>query len=165
MMYYTDERIESLARGVEKFYPGLFSTFFESILDQKVLLLRSVSDIDAPRFSILDTETHQISRLGAAYPDRALATLGPMGPITYPARDGTRIPAYTSVPPNMPASHLPLIVMPHGGPIGRDTWGYFFLREFLVSRGYAVLQMNFRGSSGYGDDWFFAAHQDWGGLT
>jgi hypothetical protein len=53
----------------------------------------------------------------------------------------------------------------HGGPIARDTWSYFFLREFLVSRGYAVLQMNFRGSSGYGDDWFFAAHQDWGGLT
>jgi dipeptidyl aminopeptidase/acylaminoacyl peptidase len=60
---------------------------------------------------------------------------------------------------------LPLIVMPHGGPIARDTWGYFFLTQFLVSRGYAVLQMNFRGSSGYGDDWFFAAHQDWGGLT
>jgi dipeptidyl aminopeptidase/acylaminoacyl peptidase len=58
-----------------------------------------------------------------------------------------------------------LIVMPHGGPIARDVWGYFFLRQFLVSRGYAVLQMNFRGSSGYGSDWFFAAHQDWGGLT
>jgi dipeptidyl aminopeptidase/acylaminoacyl peptidase len=58
-----------------------------------------------------------------------------------------------------------LIVMPHGGPIARDRWDYSFLRQFLVSRGYAVLQMNFRGSSGYGDDWFFAAHQDWGGLT
>jgi dipeptidyl aminopeptidase/acylaminoacyl peptidase len=88
-----------------------------------------------------------------------------MRAISYPARDGTLIPGYLSTPPGAPAAHLPLIVMPHGGPIARDTWGYFFLREFLISRGYAVLQMNFRGSSGYGDDWFFAAHQDWGGLT
>lgn len=88
-----------------------------------------------------------------------------MRPINYPARDGTQIPGYVSTPRGAPATHLPLIVLPHGGPIARDTWGYDFLRQFLVSRGYAVLQMNFRGSSGYGDAWFFAAHQDWGGLT
>jgi dipeptidyl aminopeptidase/acylaminoacyl peptidase len=88
-----------------------------------------------------------------------------MRPVSYAARDGTRIPAYISAPSGRPGTHLPLIVMPHGGPIARDTWGYFFLSQFLVSRGYAVLQMNFRGSSGYGNDWFFAAHQDWGGLT
>jgi dipeptidyl aminopeptidase/acylaminoacyl peptidase len=58
-----------------------------------------------------------------------------------------------------------LVLLPHGGPIARDTWEYDFLRQFLVSRGYAVLQMNFRGSDGYGGDWFYAAHQDWGGLT
>jgi dipeptidyl aminopeptidase/acylaminoacyl peptidase len=56
-------------------------------------------------------------------------------------------------------------VMPHGGPIARDSWSFDFLQQFLVSRGYAVLQMNFRGSSGYGGDWLYAAHQDWGGLT
>jgi dipeptidyl aminopeptidase/acylaminoacyl peptidase len=88
-----------------------------------------------------------------------------MRSISYPARDGTRIPGYLSTPRGASTSHLPLIVMPHGGPIARDTWGYFFLRQFLLSRGYAVLQMNFRGSHGYGGDWFFAAHQDWGGLT
>ena len=102
--------------------------------------------------------------LGSSYSDRDLSTFAPMRSISYPARDGTPIPAYLSTPTGKTAD-LPLIVMPHGGPIARDSWGYFFLREFLVSRGYAVLQMNFRGSSGYGDDWFFAAHQDWGGLT
>ena len=86
--------------------------------------------------------------------------------IKYPARDGTQIPGYLTRPPGQEsAQHLPLIVMPHGGPIHRDSWEYFFLQQFLVSRGYAVLQMNFRGSSGYGHDWFHAAHQDWGGLT
>lgn len=62
------------------------------------------------------------------------------------------------------ARNLP-VVMPHGGPIARDVWGFDFLQQFLVSRGYAVLQMEFRGSAGYGDAWYHAAHQDWGGLT
>jgi dipeptidyl aminopeptidase/acylaminoacyl peptidase len=124
-----------------------------------------VSDVDATRYIVLDTDTHRASKVGTPYPERDPATLAPMRAISYQARDGTRIPAYLSTPRGAPATHLPLIVMPHGGPIARDTWGYFFLREFLVSRGYAVLQMNFRGSSGYGDQWFFAAHQDWGGLT
>jgi dipeptidyl aminopeptidase/acylaminoacyl peptidase len=133
--------------------------------DGKVYVIRSFSDVDAPSFLILDTSTHTATTLSAAYPGRDVTALAPMRSISYAARDGTPIPGYLSTPPGVPATHLPLIVMPHGGPIARDTWSYFFLREFLVSRGYAVLQMNFRGSSGYGQDWFFAAHQDWGGLT
>ena len=58
-----------------------------------------------------------------------------------------------------------MIVMPHGGPEARDSWRYDFLRHFLSTRGYAVLQANFRGSEGYGWDWLMAAHQDWGGLS
>ncbi len=114
---------------------------------------------------MFDTTTSKVSPLGKAYPNRDAATLAPMRSIFYPARDGTRIPGYLSVPVGAADNELPLVVMPHGGPMARDEWEYFFLREFLVSRGYAVLQMNFRGSSGYGSQWFFAAHQDWGGLT
>jgi dipeptidyl aminopeptidase/acylaminoacyl peptidase len=165
MMYYADEQIEAAMRGFQKLNPGQFTTIVESTLQDRKLLLRSVSDIDASKFWVLDIDAHQVAEVGAAYPERDTATLAAMRPISYAARDGTLIPAYLSAPPGRPAVQLPLIVMPHGGPIARDTWGYFFLRQFLVSRGYAVLQMNFRGSSGYGDDWFFAAHQDWGGLT
>jgi dipeptidyl aminopeptidase/acylaminoacyl peptidase len=165
MMYYADGHIEAMMRGFQKLNPAQFSTIEESSLEDKTLLIRTVSDIDSSKFWVLDGDTHQVSKVGAGYPERDTATLAAMRPISYPARDGTLIPAYLSTPPGQPAMRLPLIVMPHGGPIARDTWGYFFLRQFLVSRGYAVLQMNFRGSSGYGDDWFFAAHQDWGGLT
>jgi dipeptidyl aminopeptidase/acylaminoacyl peptidase len=165
MMYYADEQIDAVMRGFQKLNPGQFTTIVESTLGDKIFLLRAVSDIDASKFWVLDTDAHQVAEVGAAYPERDTATLAAMRPISYAARDGTLIPAYLSAPPGRPATQLPLIVMPHGGPIARDTWGYFFLRQFLVSRGYAVLQMNFRGSSGYGDDWFFAAHQDWGGLT
>jgi dienelactone hydrolase len=165
MMYYANEQVDAMMRGVQKLDPGQFTTIVESTLDAKVFVIRSDSDVDAPRFSVVDGETRHVSKLSSAYPDRDAATLAPMRPISYRARDGTQIPAYISTPRGQPALHLPLIVMPHGGPISRDIWGYFFLRQFLASRGYVVLQMNFRGSSGYGGDWFYAAHQDWGGLT
>jgi dipeptidyl aminopeptidase/acylaminoacyl peptidase len=165
MMYYTDSDIGELMGRIQKLKPGLFHTLIGSTLDDQVLLIRSVSDIDEDTFVLLDRAARKVTQVGASYPDRDPATLAPMRSISYPARDGTRIPGYLSVPRGAPPTHLPLIVMPHGGPIARDSWGYFFLREYLVSRGYAVLQMNFRGSNGYGGDWFFAAHQDWGGLT
>ena len=165
LMYFEDSRIGGLMRTIQTLEPGQFDTVHGSSRDEKFLVVRSVSDVDAPRFMLFNSDTHELDKIGTAYPDRDQSTLAPMRPISYPARDGTRIPAYVSVPRGATAAHLPLIVMPHGGPNTRDTWGYSFLREFLVSRGYAVLQMNFRGSSGYGDDWLFAAHQDWGGLT
>jgi dienelactone hydrolase len=164
MMYYTDERMDELNHFFKERVPGSFSTISDSTHDKSVFIVRSYSDQEPPSFRVLDVGRHTMLSLGSAYPDRDLSTFAPMRSISYPARDGTPIPAYLSTPPGKTAD-LPLIVMPHGGPIARDSWGYFFLREFLVSRGYAVLQMNFRGSSGYGDDWFFAAHQDWGGLT
>jgi dipeptidyl aminopeptidase/acylaminoacyl peptidase len=165
LMYFEDRRIGTVMGVIQKLEPARFDQFHGSSRDERILLIRSLSDFDAPRFMMFNSDTNQLSNFGKPYPDRDPATLASMRPISYPARDGTRIPAYLSVPPGAPAAHLPLIVMPHGGPIARDTWGYDFLRQFLVSRGYAVLQMNFRGSSGYGEDWFFAAHQDWGGLT
>lgn len=165
MMYYTDEPTRNVNTSAQQLAPGEFSSIVGSTRDETTFVIRSYSDISPPSYRILDMQTHHAMLLGDAYPGRDTSTLAAMRSISYPARDGTPIPAYLSTPVGVPATHLPLIVMPHGGPIARDTWSYFFLREFLVSRGYAVLQMNFRGSSGYGDDWFFAAHQDWGGLT
>ena len=165
MIFYTDSGIEALMGGVQKLEPETFNSLHGSSRDEMTFVIRSISDLDAPRFMIFDGNAHKLSRLSGPYPDRDKGTLAPMRSISYPARDGTRIPGYLSTPRGASTTHLPLIVMPHGGPIARDTWGYFFLRQFLLSRGYAVLQMNFRGSYGYGGDWFFAAHQDWGGLT
>ena len=88
-----------------------------------------------------------------------------MRAITYKAADGTEIPGYLTVPSGARAENLPLVVLPHDGPVARDTWDFSFLRTFLANRGYAVLQMNYRGSSGYGQKWKLDGHQQWGGLT
>jgi dienelactone hydrolase len=165
MMYFADDTLRLDMAEVQKLLPGVFSTVHGTSSDGKTFVIRSVSDIDAPHFMVVDAATSKAQKVGATFPGRDPEALVPMRPISYPARDGTQIPGYLSTPRTGAAAPLPLIVLPHGGPIARDTWGYDFLRQFLVSRGYAVLQMNFRGSSGYGDAWFFAAHQDWGGLT
>jgi dienelactone hydrolase len=165
MMYYASERARAIIEAAKKVIPAQFSVVAGITRDDQIYVIRSGSDRDAPSYSVFDTRNAVLTRLGAPYPDIDTSALAPMQPVEYPARDGTQIPGYLTLPAGGPTKGLPLIVMPHGGPISRDTWRYFFLRAFLVSRGYAVLQMNFRGSSGYGSDWFFAAHQDWGGLT
>jgi dipeptidyl aminopeptidase/acylaminoacyl peptidase len=75
--------------------------------------------------------------------------------ITYPSADGVQVPAYLTLPPGVTSPKgLPAIVLPHGGPSARDYWGFDWLSQFYASRGFAVLQPEFRGSAGYGDAWF-----------
>jgi len=165
LVYYTDPGTKELMRAVEGLYPGKIVDILDATSAADAYVLHTYSDIDAGGYVLLDTIANKASTIGVAYPKRDVSSLAPMVATSYAARDGKSIPAYLSLPRGVAPTHLPLIVLPHGGPIARDFWGYWFLREFLVSRGFAVLQMNFRGSGGYGDDWFYAAHQDWGGLT
>jgi dipeptidyl aminopeptidase/acylaminoacyl peptidase len=114
---------------------------------------------------LLDATKGSLKLIGRAYPDLDPKTLPRMQSISFPATDGTTIPGYLTVPAGRGATHLPLIVMPHDGPAARDHWQFDFLRLFLASRGYAVLQVNFRGSSGYGSKWLTDAHQDLAGTS
>jgi dipeptidyl aminopeptidase/acylaminoacyl peptidase len=167
-VYYTDPRASGLIRAVKAVYPQQFSRIVGATRDESVYVIASYSDVEPTHYSVLDAAAGRLTAIGPDAARRRLpdpAELAPMQPVNYPARDGTVIPGYLTTPRGVPAKQLPLVVLPHGGPISRDEWRYFFLTQFLVSRGYAVLQMNFRGSSGYGDEWFYAAHQDWGGLT
>jgi dienelactone hydrolase len=163
-IYYTDPTWEAVAHGLQKVLPNTFIEILDASRDEKLFLVRASSDVDEGTYYLLDAVQHHLTRIGTSHPDLDPATLPHMQSISYPAADGTTIPGYLTAPP-VRAEHLPLIVMPHGGPFARDSWSYDFLRDFLVSRGYAVLQMNFRGSAGYGDKWYSDAHQDWGGIT
>ena len=85
-----------------------------------------------------------------------------MVPFSYKARDGLTIPAYLTLPKGSENRHWPVVVMPHGGPWWRDHWGYDDIVQFLANRGYAVFQMNFRGSTGYGKKFWMAGFKQWG---
>lgn len=164
-LYSTDPEREQVLQGLKAALPNAFIVITDATRDGIQYIVRTTSDVDGGTYYLLNLQKHSLGRIGTAYPELDPARLGRMQTVSYAAQDGTKIPAYLTVPPGLRAEHLALVVMPHGGPVARDRWDFDFLRAFLVSRGYAVLQMNFRGSSGYGDKWFFDAHQDWGGLT
>jgi dipeptidyl aminopeptidase/acylaminoacyl peptidase len=164
-IYFTDAERARVMGSLNAALPDAFLTIIDATPDGREYLVRATSDVDAGTYYLLDLRKGSLLRIGTAYPELDPAKLGRMRSIAYAAQDGTKIPGYLTVPPGVRAEKLPLVVMPHGGPIARQHWAFDFLRAFLVSRGYAVLQMNFRGSEGYGGQWFYAAHQDWGGLT
>ncbi|AGA35294.1 putative peptidase [Thioalkalivibrio nitratireducens DSM 14787] len=119
-------------------------------------------DTDPGTVYLYDTADMALSEIYRVRPDLPSEHLAQMEPIRYTARDGTEIPAYLTLPPGQKPRNLPVVVHPHGGPWLRDTWGYRGTVQFLANRGYAVLQPNFRGSSGYGKEFLNAGNRGWG---
>ena len=124
--------------------------------------VRAYSDVEPGETYLFDRATKKLTlqyRVREKLPREALA---PMTAIRYASSDGLEIPAYLTLPKGVPSKNLPLIVVPHGGPWGRDTWGYRSMPQFLANRGYAVLQPNFRASTGYGKKFLNAGNGQWG---
>jgi dipeptidyl aminopeptidase/acylaminoacyl peptidase len=115
-------------------------------------------------FYLVDLVAKKVNPLGRAYPKLAAADVGEVRAVKYKAADGLEISGYLTLPPGQSnAKGLPLVVLPHGGPQARDVAGFDWWSQSLASRGYAVLQPNFRGSSGYGEAFVQAGHGEWGG--
>ncbi|WP_425229162.1 alpha/beta hydrolase family protein [Sphingomonas sp.] len=129
-------------------------SFVDASADESKLLLFIGSDRDPGRYYLFDKATHHLAEVLPVRPELAHQTLAPVRAITFPAADGTAIPAYLTLPPGSDGRNLPAIVLPHGGPGARDEWGFDWLSQFYAARGFAVLQPNFRGSTGYGEGWF-----------
>ena len=152
---YFDEELEKLATGLANALGGESAiNFADSSQDESKLLIWAGSDIDPGQYFLFDRRSKQLRPLLGVRPKVENQNLATVKPITFPAADGTKIPGYLTLPKGVEPKNLPAIVIPHGGPESRDEWGFDWLAQFFVSQGYAVLQPNFRGSAGYGDDWF-----------
>jgi dipeptidyl aminopeptidase/acylaminoacyl peptidase len=152
---YFDPPLAALGRSLSKAIPGLpLIRFLDSSADESRLLLWAGSDTDAGRYYLFDKTTKQLGQLMLSRPQLENVPLAAMKPVRYKAADGTEIPAYLTLPPGSSGKNLPALVMPHGGPSARDEWGFDWLVQYFASRGYAVLQPNYRGSSGYGEGWY-----------
>jgi dipeptidyl aminopeptidase/acylaminoacyl peptidase len=152
---YFDPTLAALGRSLSKALPGLpLIRFLDSSSDESKLLLWAGSDTDAGRYYLYDKAAKQLGELMMSRPPLESVKLATVKPVRYKAADGTEVPAYLTLPPGGGGKNLPALVMPHGGPSSRDEWGFDWLAQFFANRGYAVLQPNYRGSSGYGDAWY-----------
>lgn len=152
---YFDPQLKALSAALEKALPGHPGVYFvDSSADGGKLLLFTATDTDPGKFYLFDKATHQLGEVLPVRPELQGVAMGTMKPITYTAADGTKIPAYLTLPPGSTGKNLPAIVMPHCGPSARDEWGFDWLVQYFATRGYAVIQPNYRGSAGYGADFY-----------
>jgi dipeptidyl aminopeptidase/acylaminoacyl peptidase len=142
--------------------PEAVNSIIDRSEDGRVLLVRSGSDVDAPSLYLGRDEGGTLDLIGHEHPQLEGRPMAHMRPVSYRARDGQKIPAYLSMPTM--ERPLPAVVLPHGGPEARDARGFDPLVQFLAAEGYAVLQMNYRGSLGYGAGFAAAGAGQWGGV-
>jgi acetyl esterase/lipase len=154
--HFLDPDFERLVKSLAKALPGQPSLYIaDSNIDESNLLIRAGSDQDPGAYYLFDKQSRHLETFLVVRSELQGVKLASVKAISYPATDGTMIPGYLTLPPGVDTpKDLPAIVMPHGGPSARDYWRFDYLAQFYAARGYAVLQPNFRGSTGYGDDWF-----------
>lgn len=152
---YFDTDLLKLAVQLGKALPhaGTIS-FVDTNADETKMIIHAGGDVTPGQYYHFDKKTMQLNMLFAERPELNDYALATVKPIRFRASDGTMIPAYLTMPPGKAGKKIPAIVMPHGGPSARDEWGFDWLVQYYANRGFAVLQPNFRGSSGYGDAWF-----------
>ncbi|HZB69343.1 MAG TPA: alpha/beta fold hydrolase, partial [Sphingomicrobium sp.] len=160
---YFDPEYTKLAGSLSKALPGRPGINFEGAsADGSKLLIFASSDTNPGTYYYLDKATKRLDEVAPVRPELAGRKLAEVKPVRIPAPGGVQIPGYLTLPPDGNGKNLPAIVLPHGGPSARDEWGFDWLAQFLAARGYAVIQPNYRGSAGYGDQWKGAnGFKDW----
>ncbi len=160
---FVDPEAGAINRAIDKDLPGAFHTVTSVSRDGHIMLIHSYSDVEPGVYDALDMTKHELTRIGRVSSALSQATLASTKPVVVPGPGGISIHGYLTLPVGTdPGKAVAAVVYPHGGPYARDEWGYDGMVQVMASRGYAVLQLNFRGSTGYGDDWRKAGHQAWG---
>ncbi len=160
---FFDANAEALYKKIEAKLPGYETTLQNSTLSEDKWIVAASNDRTQGTRYIYDVASDSLSKLGDINPALPERDMAPMKPITYKSRDGLTINGFLTLPLGKPAKDLACVINPHGGPWARDSWGYNPEIQFLANRGYCVLQMNFRGSTGYGRQFWEASFKEWGG--
>lgn len=155
-----DESIGADFAEIAKVRPGEFFISSRDLAD-KNWLVAYMTDDGPVYYYAYNRETKTSTFLFSNQPKLEGLQLAAMQPVSYQARDGLTIHGYLTTPVGIAAQNLPTILLVHGGPWARDTWGYDSEAQWLANRGYAVLQVNFRGSTGYGKDFLNAGNREW----
>ncbi len=161
-IHWLDPKLEAIQTTIGRAFPNKIVEIYDRSQDYGRILARVEGASSPPAYYLIDLAKGTADMVGEAYPELAAATLGTYRAIYYKARDGVTIPAYLTLPPGREPPGLPLVVLPHGGPQSRDDSGFDWWAQFIATRGYAVLQPQFRGSTGFGADLQRAGTREWG---
>jgi dipeptidyl aminopeptidase/acylaminoacyl peptidase len=159
---YFDPQLDRIQKGLEKALPGQTVEISSWDAKRSLFLITAEDPRNPPGIYLYTAASGKLEYLMGAYPSLQADDLGEMKPYPYKARDGLDIHSYLTLPPGKVAKSLPMVVIPHGGPDDRDYLRFDWMAQFFASRGYAVLQPNFRGSTGYGQDFRDAGFHQWG---
>jgi dipeptidyl aminopeptidase/acylaminoacyl peptidase len=163
-MRWLDKDAEKRFRRIAGAFKGKRVAVFGRSEDGQRVLARVETPASPPVYYFVDFAKGTADTVGEAYPALIDVKLGEVKAISYAARDGAAVPAYLTIPPGSDGKNLPLVVLPHGGPEARDDYAFDWWAQFLATRGYAVLQPQFRGSTGFGVAWENAGRKQWGGM-
>tara|TARA_X000000368_G_scaffold126752_1_gene99561 strand:- start:702 stop:2522 length:1821 start_codon:yes stop_codon:yes gene_type:complete len=161
-MVFFDTWRENIQEKLEEKLPGYEVGITSFSKDETKAVVVSYSDKSRGTYYYYDVEKNQLTELGEISPWLNENNMAEMKPIKYQSRDGLTIHGYLTLPKGSNGKNLPVVVNPHGGPWARDTWGYRSEIQFLANRGFAVFQMNFRGSTGYGREFWERSFKEWG---
>lgn len=162
--FWLDDKARSRAASLTKTFGGKGADLLGRSADGMRALVSVATHATPAVYYVIDYKKGTADILGEQYPALVDVTLGDVRELTYKARDGYEIPAFVTLPADAGDKRLPLVVLPHGGPEAQDARSFDWLAQFLASRGYVVLQPQFRGSTGYGEAHRKAGYRQWGRL-
>lgn len=163
--HYFDEEYKALREKLAAKLPNYTFGISSMTKDEDKMIVRTYSDKSRGAYYFYDSTTDELTKIADISPWLNEEEMSSMECVTYQSRDGFKIEAYLTLPHGYTmetAKNLPVVINPHGGPWARDSWGFNPEVQFLASRGYAVLQMNFRGSTGFGRHFWEASFKQWG---
>jgi dipeptidyl aminopeptidase/acylaminoacyl peptidase len=161
-IYFKDKDLEADYNLLKDRFEGSEINMGSRTEDEMLYLISVSSDTDPGTSYLFDRKTKKTTFQYRPRPKINPEDMSPMTPVTYKSLDGLEIPAYLTTPKGLEAKNLPAVLLVHGGPWARDYWGFNGYAQFLANRGYAVLSMNFRGSTGYGKSFLNAGDGEWG---
>jgi len=161
-LYWRDKKFEADYKWLQKKLPNMDIGFGSSTKDESLWLITANSDTEPGETYLFDRNAKKITLQYKIREKLDRQALAPMKAVSYKSSDGLVIPAFLTLPKGSSGKNLPTVMYIHGGPWGRDYWGYHSYAQFLANRGYAVLQPNFRASTGYGKKFLNAGNNEWG---
>lgn len=160
--HFFDSEAQTIKKNLESKLPGYQVYVGSKNKAEDKFMVRTYSDKSRGAYYFFNKASGELTKLADLSPWLNESNLCDMTPISYTSRDGMKIQGYLTLPKGYEPKNLPVVINPHGGPWARDYWGFNPEVQFLANNGYAVLQMNFRGSTGFGKAFWQASFKQWG---